>query len=67
MSELELCDTLGILLEPEQNRLKLRNEDQLDDIQFLTCVLSEINQQKKEFGTLNPDIWLELIPWHSLN
>jgi hypothetical protein len=66
MTELELFDNLGILLDPEQNRVSVTPAIR-ENINMLSSVFSEMNTQKRRFGTLNPDIWLELIPWHSLN
>ena len=66
MNELELFDTLGIILDPDYNRLAITEDIQIS-IENLSYVLCEMNTQKKSYGTLNPDIWLEFIPWHSLN
>ncbi len=66
MKELELCSNLGLVLDPEENRLEIGKELR-QSIKHLSRVFSEMNNQKTIYGTLNKDLWLELIPWHSLN
>lgn len=61
-----MCDTLGLLLEPSENKVPV-TEGFLNDIQSITMAFSELNAQKTLLGSVNHDIWLEFIPWHSLN
>ncbi len=66
MTEQQLCETLGLLTEPVQNRppldAKLKSE-----VRFLKDIFTALTHQKTLLGTLNPDIWVELLPWHSMN
>jgi hypothetical protein len=66
MTELEMSETLGIILDPENNRLSISKQLRWD-IQKVYRAFSEANTQRESFGTLNEDLWLEFIPWHSLN
>lgn len=66
MTELELCDHLGLLLEPTKNRVVM-NEDLENDIAYVNLVFAEATLQKSDLGPVQQDLWLELIPWHSLN
>ncbi len=66
MNEVEMSRTLGILVDPDKNRVKASRRCSADIIQVCRA-LREINHQKERFGTLNQDLWLEFVPWHSLN
>jgi hypothetical protein len=66
MTELEMCDTLGILFDPDKNRLTV-TDDIRNSIDQVSQAFHEMNTQKALYGVLNEDIWLEFIPWHSLN
>ncbi len=66
MHELEIFESLGILLDPEENRLPVDNELR-QSIERLSEAFFEMTTQRLLYGTLNPDLWLEFIPWHSLN
>lgn len=66
MTEVEMSRTLGILADPEKNRLPI-GEDLRDDIQMLCMTFQEMMDQKEDYGSVNTDLWLEFIPWHSLN
>jgi hypothetical protein len=66
MNELEMCKTLGILFDPEMNKVSL-TQDLIDDIIQVCNAFSEITHQKERYGSVNQDLWLEFIPWHSLN
>lgn len=66
MTELEMSLTLGILVEPEKNRVEV---DPLlaSQIMYLKHVFVLNESQKNEIGSINPDTWAQLLPWHSLN
>ena len=66
MTELEMSVTLGILAEPEKNRVAV---DPLlaSEILYLKHIFTMNQRQKVEMGSLNADIWAQLLPWHSLN
>jgi hypothetical protein len=66
MTELELCNTLGILVEPDKNRVAL-TEEVRQSIEQVSSAIRESGCQRRIFGVLNQDLWLEFIPWHSLN
>lgn len=66
MTELELSLTLGMVCEPEANRVKV---DPLlnAEVMYLKHIFTIAGAQRREIGRVNPDIWAELLPWHSLN
>lgn len=66
MNELEICQTLGILVDPGKNKLPI-TPLLAEDLKMVCSALSEIMDQRQQYGSLNPDLWLELIPWHSIN
>lgn len=66
MTELELSLTLGILVEPERNKVKVDPLLQAE-IMYLKHIFQIIDDQKEDIGVLNPDVWADLLPWHSLN
>ena len=61
MTELEMCETLGIIVDPQKNKLPVTEEikDNIDLLRHAFCLQG---QQREQFGVLNPDLWLELIP-----
>jgi hypothetical protein len=66
MTELEMSLTLGLLAEPEKNRVKVDPLLQAE-IMYLKSIFAIAQNQKNEVGRANPDIWANLIPWHSAN
>ncbi len=66
MTELELSMTLGIMMEPEKNRVKVDPLLQAE-ILYLKHIFQIVQYQKQEVGCANPDVWVDLVPWHSLN
>ena len=66
MTELEMSLTLGMMSEPERNRV---NVDPVlhAEILYLKHIFAITRNQKSEIGRANPDVWAELLPWHSLN
>lgn len=66
MTELELSLTLGLMVEPEQNKVKVDPLIQAE-IMYLKHVFSINRLQTQEVGRANPDFWAELLPWHSVN
>lgn len=66
MTELEMSRTLGILADPEHNRIHLE-PDMASDLMMVTLAFHEMRTQRRYIGTLNQDLWLEFLPWHSLN
>lgn len=66
MNELEMSAALGILLDPDKNKLDVTPELACD-IERVSRAFQEITEQKEIYGPLNEDLWLEFIPWHSLN
>ncbi len=66
MTELELSLTLGLMVEPEQNKVKVDPLIQAE-IMYLKHVFSITKLQTEEVGRANPDFWADLLPWHSVN
>ena len=66
MTELELSVTLGIVPEPEKNRLHV---DALlrAEILYLQHIFAITRYQKDSANAPWKDAWMELVPWHSLN
>lgn len=66
MTELEMSVTLGILAEPEKNRVDV---DPLlaSEIMYLKHIFVLNQRQKEEIGNAYQDTWAQLLPWHSLN
>lgn len=66
MTEMELCLTLGMIQEPDKNRF---NATPLAKAQLCLVVEALTIQriQKQHLGTLNDELWLEMLPWHSIN
>ncbi len=66
MTELELCETLGIVHDPDKNRLVGVGDIKII-VETLCSALHESSQQKHHYGSVNTDLWLDFLPWHSLN
>jgi len=66
MTELEMCDALGILLDPDKNAVTI-DSIILENIAKVSRALAELSDQKAILGTLNQEMWLAFVPWHSLN
>ncbi len=66
MTELEMSLTLGMMSEPEKNRV---NVDPLiqAEVMYLKQIFDIAKLQRKEVGRANPDSWALLLPWHSAN
>lgn len=65
MTEIELSLTLGLVLEPADNKVKL---DPLikAEITYLKSIFEIANDQSKTLGKVT-QTWTTLLPWHSLN
>ncbi len=66
MTELEMSTTLGILFDPDCNKV-LPDPEVCESIRKVSLAFAEVTMQKQLFGPVNEDVWLEFIPWHSLN
>lgn len=66
MTELEMSLTLGLMIEPERNFVKMDPLIQ-SEIMYLKHIFSIARTQRSEVGRVNPDFWADLLPWHSLN
>lgn len=66
MTEMELCLTLGMIQEPERNRFE---STPVAKAQMCLAVEALMIQkiQKAQLGSLNDELWLEMLPWHSIN
>jgi hypothetical protein len=66
LMESDIQYKLGIIFDPDKNRVVVNENVHLEFLQ-LFYTFSESELQKKEFGTVNLDVWLEFLPWHSTN
>jgi len=66
MTELEMSITLGLMTEPEKNRVKIDPLLQAE-IMYLKHIFAIAKTQNTEVGRANPDSWAALLPWHSTN
>ena len=66
MTELELSKKLGIILEPEENHVEV-TESLVACLHTLRETFREQDKQRFEMGSIYEELWLELLPWHSLN
>jgi hypothetical protein len=66
MTEIELSLTLGLMLEPEQNKVHIEPLIHAE-IMYLKQVFVINRLQRQEVGRANPDFWADLLPWHSTN
>lgn len=66
MTELEMSMTLGLMSEPELNRVKVDPVIEAE-IMYLKHIFAISRLQRAEVGRVNPDVWAELLPWHSMN
>jgi hypothetical protein len=66
MTEQELCLALGLLEEPCHNRIAL-TEKTISHLLQVSQALTVSHQQKEMFGSVGSELWLDFLPWHSLN
>lgn len=66
MTELELSLTLGLMSEPDRNKVHVDPLIQAE-IMYLKHIFTIARVQRSEVGQINPDTWAELLPWHSMN
>ncbi|WP_373532754.1 hypothetical protein [Vampirovibrio sp.] len=66
MTEIELSLTLGLTIEPEQNKVQMDPLIQAE-IMYLKHIFMINKMQTLEVGRANPDFWADLLPWHSAN
>lgn len=66
MTELELSQKLGIILEPEANYVEM-TENMVACLHTLRETFREQDRQRLDIGSVYDELWLELLPWHSLN
>ncbi|MBY0451069.1 MAG: hypothetical protein K2X01_10645 [Cyanobacteria bacterium] len=66
MTELEMALTLGILPDPVENRVPV-DAALIAEVAFLSRIFSLNTEQRRTIGPVNPELWCELLPWHSLN
>jgi len=66
MTELEMSLTLGLMSEPVRNRVQMDPVIQAE-IMYLKHIFDIAKNQRSEVGRANPDVWAELLPWHSMN
>jgi len=66
MTELEMSITLGLMAEPENNKVQVDPLLQAE-IMYLKHIFAIAKCQNLEVGRANPDSWAALLPWHSVN
>ena len=66
MTEQEMCLVLGILNEPEKNRVRMDEHLRLD-LALLGDVFAIARDQREHLGSVNCDVWIDFLPWHSMN
>jgi hypothetical protein len=66
MTEQQLSHSLGLLAEPVKNRVKASAQLETE-ILLLSQIFATVTKQKRHMGAVNPDIWVEFVPWHSNN
>jgi hypothetical protein len=66
MTELEMSLTLGMVNEPIRNRVDVDPMLHIE-LMFLKHIFIISKCQREEIGSVNPDTWADLLPWHSLN
>ncbi|MDX2085225.1 MAG: hypothetical protein SFZ03_07545 [Candidatus Melainabacteria bacterium] len=66
MKETDVAIALGLLDEPVCNRVPL-DAYLRADIYALKSAFQQLSAQKSALGSVNPDLWCELVPWHSMN
>lgn len=66
MNQLEMDVTLGLLSDPEKNYVHL-DPELTSEILNLSQIFAIAKNQKEDIGSANLEMWIELIPWHSLN
>jgi len=66
MTELELSYTLGIIPDPEKNRVHLDGHLHLE-VLFFSHVFQIMQSYNVKMGSPVPNLWLEILPYHSPN
>lgn len=66
MTETEMANLLGLLIEPVQNRVLMERLSLVELIE-LQQSFKRTEDQRQTMGAVNPDLWTEFVPWHSLN
>lgn len=66
MRETDIAEQLGLMLEPERNKLPL-STDMKEDMFIIHYAIQEMSTQKMVMGIFHQDVWLDFLPWHSLN
>jgi hypothetical protein len=66
MTDIQLSSTLGIIQEPIKNKVHFSNE-QAEQFMELTFVLRQAESQQKLLKPTTENLWVEFLPWHSLN
>ena len=67
MNELEMASALGIISEPEFNKLSLHQREAIEDVRRIIRIFNMVNEQKSKIGNLMVERWTDLIPCYSLN
>ncbi len=58
--------TMGLITEPEQNRVGT-NPFMQQDLEHLQFTFQQYDKQVQQYGTSHRGRWLDLVPWTSLS
>lgn len=67
MNELEMSVALGIVSDPDSNKLDLNQREVIEDVRRVMRIINMVNDQKKKIGSLMVERWTDLIPCYSFN
>lgn len=67
MNELEMSIALGIVSDPDNNKLDLAQREVIEDVRRILRIFNMVNDQKSKIGNLMVERWADLIPCYSFN
>lgn len=67
MNELEMSVALGIVSDPDFNKLNISQREVVEDVRRIIRIINMVNEQKKKIGSLMVERWTDLIPCYSFN
>ncbi len=67
MNELEMSISLGIVSDPDSNKLDLKQREAVEDVRRIIRIFNMVGEQKKKVGNLMVERWADLIPCYSFN
>ena len=67
MNELEMSIALGIVSDPDNNKLDLKQREAVEDVRRILRIFNMVREQKNKVGNLMVERWADLIPCYSFN